>query len=64
MPGKNIDAEIQGNYLVVRINLAHRFGLTKSGKSEIIATTGGNIPIKQGRPERITITVYAPKGES
>ncbi|KLU61772.1 hypothetical protein CEB3_c19510 [Peptococcaceae bacterium CEB3] len=63
MSSKNIEVEIQGNFLIVRVNLAQRFGLTKTGKSELIATTGKNIPIGKGRHERMIMTVFAPKGE-
>jgi len=40
--GTNVSAEVSGSVLVLRIDLAQRQGPSKSGKSQIIATTAGN----------------------
>ena len=60
---KNIETDIQGSILTIRIDLTKSFGETRSGKSNLIATTAGNVSIGDGRSEKITITVYRPKPE-
>ncbi len=57
---KNIDIDLQGNILTIQIDLTKSFGLTGSGKSSLIATTGGTILVGRGRSERINITVHRP----
>jgi hypothetical protein len=44
--GKNVDAELDGNTLTLKIDISKRFGPSKSGKTTIIATSEGNKPIK------------------
>lgn len=63
MQAKNIETEIQGNILTIRINLAKSFGQTKSGKSNLIATTAGIKSVGDRRSEKMTVTVYRPKPE-
>ena len=44
MPDKeltNVRMEIEGDTLIVKINLAERHGLAKSGRSMTVATTNG-----------------------
>jgi len=43
--GTNINIEVKDNKAVITIDLAHRGGLSSSGKSVIVASTGGNVPI-------------------
>ena len=43
--GQNITVEVKGDLLEIKIDLSKRLGRSKSGKSTIIATTGGNTPI-------------------
>jgi hypothetical protein len=43
--GTNISIEVKGDKAIITINLAHRGGLSSSGKSVIVASTGGNVPI-------------------
>jgi len=43
--GKNISIEIKGDKAVITIDLTQRGGLSSSGKSVIVATTSGNVPI-------------------
>jgi hypothetical protein len=39
--GRNVVAEMEGTVLVLRVDTAKSQGRSKSGKSEILATTGG-----------------------
>jgi hypothetical protein len=43
--GKNISVEVKGDKAVITIDLTKRGGLSSSGKSVIVATTSGNVPI-------------------
>ena len=45
---KNVDIKIDGNILTVKVDLSKDFGKSASGKSTIIASTEGNIPIAPG----------------
>lgn len=57
---KNIQTEINGNTLILKIDLSLIYGRTKSLKSIMIATTAGCVPVGEGRDEKITVTVYKP----
>ncbi len=54
---KNVEMEISGNTLIIRVDLSQDFGPSKSGRNNIVATTEGNKTIS-GREERIGMTVY------
>ncbi len=43
--GQNIQIEIKDNKAIITIDLTQRGGTSSSGKSIIVASTGGNIPI-------------------
>ncbi len=45
---KNIELEVKGNILTVKIDLIKTFGASSSGKSIIIASTEGNIAVAPG----------------
>ncbi len=45
---KNIDIQVTGSTLVIKIDLAKNFGPSSSGKSIIIASTEGNIVVAPG----------------
>lgn len=40
--GKNVEIEVDGKQMVITIDLTKDFGLSKSGKTTIVATSGGN----------------------
>jgi len=42
---KNVVAEVQGSKLVITIDLTKNFGKSKSGKTTIVASTGGNVTV-------------------
>lgn len=39
--GKNVNAKIEDNVLTITINLNEDFGKSSTGKTTIVATTGG-----------------------
>jgi len=53
--GKNISYAIDGNNLVLTIDMSQDFGDSKSGKTTIVASTEGN---KQIGDVRVGINVY------
>ena len=46
--GKNVSYEVKGNELTIKVDLSKNFGLSKSGRTTIIATTSGNEKIGNG----------------
>lgn len=42
---KNVEIKIEGNQAIIKIDLSKEFGLSKSGKSQVIATSEGNVSI-------------------
>ena len=53
--GKGITVEVKGDEVLVRFSAKGDFGPSKSGKTQIIATTSGNVTLANG----ITIGVNA-----
>lgn len=47
---KNIDVKVTGDKMVITIDLSKRFGKSASGKTDIIATTAGNVVVDEKRP--------------
>jgi hypothetical protein len=46
--GENIKGKLAGNILTLTIDLSHRAHKSASGKSDIVATTGGNMDLGNG----------------
>lgn len=59
---KNVDLKVTKNKLVITINLDETYGFSKSGKSTVIASTGGNIPIPERKDIRIGVNCYSIEG--
>jgi hypothetical protein len=55
---KNIDIETKGTTLTITIDLSKEFGRSKSGKTIIIATTGGNKEVADGVHMGLNIYKY------
>lgn len=54
---KNIDMKVSKNILTITVDLSKNFGQSKSGKSEIIATSEGNVSIP-GTDAKIGLNIY------
>ncbi|GEM_PF-110268 len=54
---KNVELSVEGDILTVVSDLSKEFGPSKSGKTIIVASTGGN-KIVPGRDERIGLNIY------
>ena len=49
MPMHNVEFEVQGDRLVITVDLSQELGVSSSGKSIIIASTGGNVESLVGK---------------
>lgn len=45
---KNVELQVEGNILTIQVDLTKEFGLSKSGKSKVIASTEGNTVLANG----------------
>ncbi len=57
---KNVEMKVEGNFLVIRVDLSKEFGPSSSGKTTIIASTEGNVSIPD-RDEKVGLNVYRKK---
>ena len=61
MGTENIQMEVQGETLVIRVDLRKEYGLSSSGKSVIVASTGGNVAVPGREEVKIGLNVYRPQ---
>ena len=54
---KNVELEVEGNILTIKVDLTKEFGPSSSGKTIIIASTEGNVSVP-GREEKIGLNIY------
>ena len=57
----NVEFEVQGDQLIIRIDLHQELGVSSSGKSTIIATTGGNVAVPGWEAVKVGLNVYRPQ---
>jgi len=55
---KNVELSLDGDILIIRVDLTQTFGPSSSGKTTIIASTEGNISVGPDRDEKIGLNVY------
>ena len=58
---KNIELKVVDNILTIQVELTKEFGPSTSGKTIIIATTEGNVPIPDHEDKKIGLNVYHKK---
>ena len=58
---QNVKMQVKGSELVITIDLAARLGPSKSGKTEIVATTAGNATIPGTNGAKLGLNVYLPR---
>ena len=56
----NVVGTIEGDKLILEIDLSADLGFSKSGKSKNIATTSGNRPIPDSNGAVIGLNIYRP----
>lgn len=50
--------DVEENILTIKIDLSKRLGPSSSGKTIMIATTSGNMPVPEHRDIKIGINAY------
>lgn len=55
---QNVKMEVKGNVLTITVDLSKTYGNSKSGKSVVIATTGGNADAPGGNGVKVGLNVY------
>ena len=60
---QNVDIKVDGNKLILTVDLTKTFGPSKSGKTTIIATTSGpvSVPIPGQTGVQVGLNVYKTK---
>jgi hypothetical protein len=58
MKMKNVEMKVEGNILTIQVDLKKEFGPSASGKTIIIASTEGNIPIPGNDEVKIGLNIY------
>ncbi len=58
---KNVEMKLKENILTIKVDITKEFGLSSSGKTIIIASTEGNIPIPEKDEIKIGLNVYRKK---
>jgi hypothetical protein len=54
---QNVEMSVKANVLTIKVDLSKDFGLSKSGKTMMIASTQGNVEVK-GTPARVGLNIY------
>jgi hypothetical protein len=55
---KNVDMKVEGQDLVIRVDLSKSFGPSKSGKTIIIASTEGNVSVPGHEDIKVGLNIY------
>lgn len=58
---KNGEMKVEGDRLVITVDLSKEFGESKSGKSITIASTDGNVSVPGREEVKIGVNVYRKK---
>lgn len=62
---QNIELQVEGDRLTIVIDLSKSLGPSKSGKTEVIASTRGNVSVTDDGAVKLGLNVYkytTPKG--
>ena len=58
---QNVEFQVEGNSLVIIVDLSVELGESASGKSVIIASTGGNVAVPGYEDIKVGLNVYRPQ---
>ena len=58
---ENVQMHVEGSILVIQVDLNQSFGLSASGESELIASTGGNVSVPGYEEVKVGLNVYRPR---
>lgn len=56
--GQNVEIEVRGDILTIRIDISKRLGRSGSGKSTIVATTSGNVSVPGHEEIKLGVNCY------
>ncbi len=57
---KNVEMSMEENILTIKVDMTKEFGPSSSGKTNIIASTEGNVSVPD-RNEKVGLNVYRKK---
>ncbi len=58
---KNLNIKVKGDKLIIEIDLTKKYGYGRSGKTEVVCSTDGSLPLHDGkdyRDEVLNCSVY------
>jgi hypothetical protein len=58
---KNVEMTVEGNILIMKVDLTKDFGPSSSGKTIIIASTEGNVAVDGHEAAKVGLNVYRKK---
>jgi len=58
---KNVDLKLEGNILIIKVDLGKDFGPSSSGKNVIVASTEGNQSVPGKEDVKIGLNIYKKK---
>jgi hypothetical protein len=61
--GQNVELQVKDGKLVITVDLSKTFGTSSSGKSVIIASTGGNVSVPGQESVKVGLNIYRPIGK-
>ncbi len=61
---QNVEFQVQGDRLVIVVDLSQEVGESASGKSLVIATTSGNVSVPGYEDVKVGLNVYRPQQAS
>ena len=61
--GQNVELQVKDSKLMITVDLSKSFGVSGSGKSTIIASTGGNVSVPGQESVKVGLNVYRPLGK-
>jgi len=55
---KNVEMEVKGKELIIKIDLSKSFGASRTGKSKVIASSEGNVSVPGKEAIKLGLNVY------
>ena len=56
----NMEVRVQGNKLIIEVDLTEEYGRSASGKSITVASSGGAVPVPGREEIKVNLNVYKP----
>lgn len=58
---KNVELRVEGDVLILRVDLSKEFGASATGKTTIVASTEGNVAVPGQDEIKVGLNVYRPR---